>query len=153
MTQDPQPTPALEAAARRRRELREALVAFEDALSSPLRDHETWRRKVTEHLEGLMRAFEVHVDETERPGGLYDEMEETAPHLRAKASRLREEHAPIAADLGAAEASLAAPLEPDVDMEALRDDLQRMMGRIVRHRRHGSDLVWEAYAIDIGTAG
>jgi hypothetical protein len=35
----------------------------------------------------------------------------------------------------------------------VRDDLQRLMGRIVRHRQGGADLVWEAYAIDIGGAG
>ena len=27
------------------------------------------------------------------------------------------------------------------------------MGRIVRHRQHGADLVWDAYAIDIGDIG
>ena len=31
--------------------------------------------------------------------------------------------------------------------------LQRLMGQIVRHRQHGADLVWEAYAIDIGDIG
>ena len=45
MTNEAHVTPALEAAARRRRELREALVAFEDALASPIRDRETWRAR------------------------------------------------------------------------------------------------------------
>jgi hypothetical protein len=27
------------------------------------------------------------------------------------------------------------------------------MGRLVRHRQHGADLVWEAYELDIGGAG
>ena len=47
----------------------------------------------------------------------------------------------------------AAPFVAGTDLDALRDDVQRLMGRIVRHRQHGSDLVWEAYAIDIGGAG
>ena len=153
MSQDPQPTAALESAARRRRELREALVSFEGALSSPLRDRETWRRMVLERLDVLRAAFEVHVRETESEGGLYDEMAELAPHVSGKASRLREDHAPISGLIGDAYRGLAAPFPADADLDQLRDDLQRLMGRIVRHRQQGADLVWEAYAVDIGSAG
>ncbi len=153
MTNEPQPTPALEAAARRRRELRDALVAFEDAISSPVRDRETWRDEVAGHLEVLRQAFDDHVAETEHAGGLYDEMEQVAPHLAGKARRLREEHPQVAAALDGAAGRLASPLDPAADVDVLRDDLQRLMGRIVRHRQHGADLVWEAYAVDIGAAG
>jgi hypothetical protein len=31
-----------------------------------------------------------------------------------------------------------------------RDDLQRLLGRVVRHRQLGADLVWDAYNLDIG---
>ncbi len=153
MSLEAQRTAALEAAARRRRELREALIAFEEALSSPLRDRETWRRLVLERLDGLRIAFDVHVTETESEGGLYDEMAELAPHLSGKASRLREDHAPIAALIDDASRGLAMPFAADADMDVLRDDLQRLMGRIVRHRQQGADLVWEAYSVDIGGAG
>jgi hypothetical protein len=153
MTHEPQPTPALEVAARRRRELREALVAFEDAISSPIRDRVAWRAEVADALEALGHAFEDHVAATEAPGGLYDEMRETAPHLGAKARRLREEHPQITAALAAAVPRLGAPPADEADVETLRDDLQRLMGQIVRHRQHGADLVWEAYSIDIGDAG
>jgi hypothetical protein len=153
MTNEPQPTPALEAAARRRRELRDALVVFEDALASPIRDRETWRAEVADALEALVNAFEDHVGETESSGGLYEEMVETAPHLAAKASRLRDEHPQIAAALVDAGRRLGGTLVDEADVDAVRDDLQRLMGRIVRHRQHGADLVWEAYAVDIGAAG
>jgi hypothetical protein len=153
MNHQPQPSAALEAAARRRRELREALVALEAAISSPLRDRETWRRTVLERLDMLRAAFDEHVGETESEGGLYDEMAEIAPHLSGKARRLREDHAPIAGLLDDAYRQVAVPFPPDADLDQLRDDLQRLMGRIVRHRQQGADLVWEAYAIDIGSAG
>jgi hypothetical protein len=153
MTHEPAPTPALEAAARRRRELHDALVAFEDAISSPMRDREAWRGEAAAGLAALVHAFDDHVAETEAPGGLYDEMSEIAPHLGAKARRLREEHPLIAAALVEAGDRLAGPLEDEAAVDAVRDDLQRVMGRIVRHRQHGADLVWEAYAIDIGSAG
>jgi hypothetical protein len=153
MSSEPQPTPALEAAARRRRELREALVAFEDAISSPMRDREAWRAEVDDALVHLGHAFEDHVAETEAPGGLYEEMGDLAPHLASKARRLRDEHPQIAAGLVEAGGLVAGPLADEADIERVRDELQRLMGRIVRHRQHGADLVWEAYRIDIGGAG
>ena len=153
MTHEPQSSHALEAAARRRRELRDALFSFEEAISSPAADREAWRAGVADGLRGLAHAFADHVSETEGSGGLYEEMEDIAPHLSAKARRLRDEHPPITEALGTTAARLATPLAEDVDLDALRDDLQRLMGRIVRHRQHGADLVWAAYAVDIGGAG
>ena len=153
MTTEPQPTPALVAAARRRRELREALVAFEDAISSPFRDIDSWRGDVVERLEALQAAFAEHVEETERPGGLYDEMSQEASHVAARAGRLRADHPAITAALAGGRRRLDQPLASEADVDAVRDDLQRLMGRIVRHRQGGADLVWEAYAIDIGGAG
>jgi hypothetical protein len=153
MTQEPQPTPALEAAALRRRELREALIAFEGALASPVGDPATWRAEVADALEALGHAFEDHVTATEAVGGLYDEMGATSPHLNTKAKRLRGEHPEITAALVDAAARVAVPPADDAAADAIRADLQRLMGQIVRHRQHGADLVWEAYAIDIGDIG
>jgi hypothetical protein len=153
MTTEPQPTPALLAAARRRRELREALVAFEDAISSPFRDIESWRADVIDRLEGLQAAFADHVAETERKGGLYEEMSEEASHVAARAGRLRAEHPVITKALADSLARTNGPLDTEADVDALRDELERLMGRIIRHRQGGADLVWEAYAIDIGGAG
>jgi len=153
MTSEPHPTPALEVAARHRRELREALVAFEGALASPMGDRVTWHAEATDALESLGHAFEDHVAATEASGGLYDEVRDTAPHLRTKANRLREEHPAITAALIAASARLIAPPADEADADAARDELQRLMGQIVRHRQHGADLVWDAYAIDIGDIG
>lgn len=153
MTNEAHPTPALEAAALLRRELREALIAFEDALASPVRDRETWRAEVAEALESLDQAFEDHVTATEAPEGLYAEMRATSPHLGTKANRLRDEHPEITAALVEASARLAAPPADEADADAIRAVLQRLMGQIVRHRQHGADLVWAAYAIDIGDIG
>lgn len=148
-----QATQALEAAARRRRELRDALVAFEDAVASPIADSDRWREGVAARLAGLREAFAEHVAETEATGGLYDEMEEIAPHVHGKARRLREEHPPLTGAIADAAARFAAPFPVATDLDALRDDLQRLMGRLIRHRQHGADLVWAAYQLDIGGAG
>ena len=34
--------------------------------------------------------------------------------------------------------------------EVARDDINKVLGRIVRHRQRGADLVLEAYNLDIG---
>ncbi|HZL14490.1 MAG TPA: hypothetical protein VFC97_00105, partial [Verrucomicrobiae bacterium] len=148
-----QATQALEAAARRRRELRDALVALEDTVASSVHDSDRWRRLVAARIAELGVAFAEHVAETEAPGGLYDEMEEIAPNVQGKARRLREEHPRLTGAIADAEARFAAPFPEGTDLDALRDDLQRLMGRLVRHRQHGADLVWEAYELDIGGAG
>jgi chromosome segregation ATPase len=153
VNQEHQATQAVEAAARRRRELRDALVALEDAVASSVHDSEHWRRRVAERLEALREAFAEHVAETEAIGGLYDEMEEIAPHVQGKARRLREEHPPLSSAIADAAARFDAPFAETTDLDALRDDLQRLMGRFIRHRQHGADLVWEAYQLDIGGAG
>jgi hypothetical protein len=153
VNQEHQATQALEAAARRRRELREALVALEDAVASPARDSDHWRAGVGARLAALREAFAEHVAETEAAGGLYDEMEEIAPHVQGTARRLREEHPPLTSAIIDAVARFDAPFPEATDVDALRDELQRLMGRLVRHRQHGADLVWEAYQLDIGGAG
>jgi hypothetical protein len=153
VNEEHQATQALEAAARRRRELRDALVELENAVSSPALDAEHWRDGVAARLVALREAFAEHVAETEGPGGLYDEMEEIAPHVRAKARRLREEHTPLSSAVVDSQGRFAEPFPEGTDFDALRDDLQRLMGRFIRHRQHGADLVWEAYALDIGGAG
>ena len=153
MNQEHQATQALEAAAQRRRELRDALVALEHAISSPSQDTETWREGVAAQLAALGDAFAEHVAETEGAGGLYDEMEEIAPHVHGKARRLREEHPPLTQAIVDAAARFVGPFTEGTDLDAVRDDMQRLMGRVVRHRSHGADLVWAAYELDIGGAG
>jgi hypothetical protein len=111
-----------------------------------------WQARVRVALAELDEAFENHVVETEHPDGLYNEMERLASHLSGKAHRLRDEHPLIRASIAAERARMEVAL-PAEAIDQVRDDLERLMSRIVRHRQHGADLVWEAYAIDIGSAG
>lgn len=138
--------------ARRRADLHNALVAVENAISSPAVGREAdWAKDVLRQLEELARAIDEHVEVTERPEGLYDEISTKAPHLSTKIDRLREEH-PVLRDrtqelLTKLQTMAIGPAWP---LDEARDDLQRLLGQIVRHRQLGSDLVWEAYNLDIG---
>ena len=148
-------TPALEAARRRRQTLHDALVHLEQAISSPAAGRiPNWSGTVTKEMVSLRDAFDQHVIVTEKPGGLYEEIMERAPRLAGKLRRLQDEHPSVTQRIGVALARLeggevgeeGAPWP----LDRARDDLQRLLGSIVRHRQAGADLVWEAYNVDIG---
>jgi hypothetical protein len=145
-------SPTLAETARRRADLRDALVDVEQATSRPAVGREPeWTKGVVLRLEGLAHAIEEHVEITERPEGLYDEISTKAPHLATKIDRLREEH-PVLRDRTQALLTKLqkASIGPAWPLDEARDDVQRLLGQIVRHRQLGSDLVWEAYNLDIG---
>jgi hypothetical protein len=146
-------TPALQEAARRRRTLHEALVALEQAISSPAAGRiPDWTRRVTKEMTAVRDAWDEHIDGTEKPGGLYEEIVGMSPRLAGTVDRLRDEHPDITEAVGEMHArveqveigGLPWPLDD------ARDDLQRLIGRLIRHRQKGADLVWEAYNVDIG---
>jgi hypothetical protein len=88
---------------------------------------------------------------TERPQGLYEEIAQRAPRLAGKIERLREEHPELRDGTQQLIARLeTTPIGDLWELPAARDDLQRLLGRLVRHRQLGADLVWEAYNLDIG---
>jgi hypothetical protein len=145
-------TPTLAETARRRADLHQALVGVEKAISSPAVGREAdWSKEVVIQLQDLGHTIDEHVEVTERPEGLYDEISHRAPRLAIKIDRLRAEHP----ELRVATTTLISKLEvtPVADgwpLKAARDEIQRLLGRIVRHRQLGADLVWEAYNLDIG---
>lgn len=148
----PELSPTLAESARRRADLHEALVEVEVAISSAAVGREPeWAKSVLLKLQELGHSLDEHIEITERPQGLYDEIKMRTPHLATKVDRMREEH-PV---LRERTAELLTRLQDEGigdswPLEEARDDLQRLLGQIVRHRQLGSDLVWEAYNLDIG---
>ncbi len=147
-----EPTPTLAEAHRLRVDIHDALVAAEEALSGPASGRaEAWAREVVVALGRLRETIEDHIEVTERPRGLYDEILENAPRLAGAVERLRQEHPALRDATSEAIARLrTTPIGTTWSLEEARDDIQRLFGSIVRHRQHGADLVWEAYNLDIG---
>jgi hypothetical protein len=146
-------TPALGEARKRRQTLHDAIVHLEMAISSPAAGRAPdWSAQVEKDLIGVRDAFEQHVIVTEKPGGLYEEIMERAPRLAGTVKRLQDEHPTIAESVAALLERLdAGEVESDVwPPDTARNDLQRLIGAVVRHRQKGADLVWEAYNVDIG---
>ena len=153
MEPDEQLSSALDEARARRKTLHDALVHLEEAISSPAANRiPNWTATVLKEMIETRDAFDQHVFVTEKPDGLYDEILERAPRLTGNVRRLREEHPEIIASSH----ELIARLEQveigseEWPVDKARDDLQRFIGSVIRHRQRGADLVWEAYNVDIG---
>jgi len=156
-------TSALQAAKGQRLSLRRAIGGLEKTLTMTPATAEgdetgTWLDGLGGALTHLDEVFAIHVQVTEGAGGLYDEIVENAPRLANRVKRFRREHADIggAIQRGIAEAKVAAArlAEPEArdpgEVEALRDHAVRLLADLVRHRKRGLDLVYEAYHVDIG---
>jgi len=149
---EPEITPLLAEAKRRRADLHHALVDVEDAISGPAVGREAdWSGTVVEKLGIMRETIEEHIEVTESAGGLYDEIIAKAPRLSGAIDRLKREHPALRDSTSELISKLrTVPVGPLWPLDEARDDVQRLLGRIVRHRQHGADLVWEAYNLDIG---
>ena len=135
-----------------RAELHESLGAVDLALESPIGRGGLWRERVRAALAELAHDFADHIALTESPGGVYDRVQASSPRLRAGVKRLRSEHH----DFGDAINGYLAVLEHGgtlADLPVFREELTRLMGRLRRHRQAGSDLIYEAYDVDLGGSG
>ncbi len=153
MNEDRELSKALQQARQRRKTLHDTLVHLEEALSSPAAGRiADWTASVVKEIHDVREAFEQHIVVTEQEDGLYDEILERAPRLAGNVRRLREEHPGIKEAIGQTIARLEqVEIGSDAwSLEQARDDLQRFIGTVIKHRQRGADLVWEAYNVDIG---
>jgi predicted metal-dependent hydrolase len=143
---DPADSDAVRAAKRRRIELKRALSDVEVAAAAPAPDA-NWRNTLLESLEQLKSALEQHAEEVESAGGLLDEIVDVAPRLHKRVVQQRREHGMLI------DQTLAAitATRTGRDVGEVRAQVLDALIAIARHRQHGSDLVYDAYMIDIGT--
>ena len=140
----------LEELRRHRAELRDSMSALEDALAAPATvDHERWSLRVHAALLELSGDFRAHVDLTEGENGLYREVLTTAPRLSEAVAGLTREHGLVRDQVEKLLGRVTPPSEV-TDPERVRNLGTLLLGRLVRHRQRGSDLVFEAYEFDIG---
>src|SRR6266542_1100408 len=93
------PTRALEQAKGQRLSLRRAIDEFHDVLEAP---GASTAERLAPILDHLRVVFGVHVEVTESPGGLYEEILEIAPRLANKIARFRRAHVSITRAIGSA---------------------------------------------------
>lgn len=144
-------TAYLEQVRAHRAELRESVAAVDDALVD-LHERDDWIQRLHTALVELAHDFADHVDLTERPGGLYDTVRASESRLTAAVDRLTDDHVSLRSEIARVIGSLersSADHEPHV----VRDELSGLVQRLVRHRQRGGELVYEAFAVDLGGSG
>jgi hypothetical protein len=143
-------TAELDALRKRRAELRESMGGVERALAAAASGRAVvWGERVHEALQALADDWREHVVVTEGPGGLHESILSGALRLANPVRALADEHELIAADIAEAIAATDAPVG-ESDVEPIREQTMGLLGRLVRHRQRGADLIYEAYATDIG---
>jgi hypothetical protein len=137
------PVDKIRRAFRHRAELLAAIQGFQSALAGPW-GHPAWRHGVAAELRRLRAAFGTHIELTEGPDGLYAELLVDAPRLVHQVNHLGREHETMSAALDA----LARRV--DAEPEWVRGWGSELLRELSRHRQRGADLLYEAYATDIG---
>lgn len=137
--------PAVDAAKARRADLHSILIDLEEriAAAAPGRE-ETWTEDVRTELDRLAESFTEHVEATEGRDGLFELVRRRAPRLNHSCTRLTEDHATIVTELAAAVAAL------DQGVAQAREAVLSLLAHLARHRQQGADLIYEAYAVDLG---
>lgn len=134
----------------RRRALAEAMAELEQIVAGPA-SAGAWLDRVEVGMAELRAALDAHIEEVEAPGGLLAEIEHVAPGLAPQTEDLRRDHMALLGAWLRAEAGVRAAR--DAGHEALatvRRRIVTLIGRLTIHRQAGSDLVFEAYNVDIG---
>jgi hypothetical protein len=141
----------LRAVRAQRAELGESMRALDDAVALPLA-LPLWGRRVRAALTELAHDVEDHVALTESDGGLYADLAATAPRLASGIAGQLEDHRWF---VGEVERLLQARDDgiARADLAAHRDEITTLIHRLVKHRQRGSDLIYEAYEVDIGGSG
>lgn len=134
-----------------RAELADSVAAVLDALAGPLAVA-SWRERVHAAIVELAHDWRDHRALTEGDHGLYADVRESAPHLCGAADRLLAEHVEVSGQVRSVIERLEV-VGPIADVEAFREEVTALMGRLVRHRQRGSDLVYAAYSWDLGVSG
>jgi hypothetical protein len=167
MSDQPTAVNTLDEVRRRRAELRDAISQLEKALAAPSPGRsEEWRGQVRKRLDQLDADFTEHIVVTEGSGpgapaiagtagdGVYSDVVASAPRLARAVDQLRGDHELILKQLGHCRSLVAAVVAPggatEDAIDEIRDSATDLLFRLVRHRQRGSDLMWEAYASDIG---
>ena len=134
---------ALERVEPQRGRLSVALREYELAVLNPEPD---WAAKVPAALDALRGAFDEHVEFTEAPDGLFDEMlHDDSIQVTSEIDQLRRDHLAVSAAITRAGEAL---VHPPSDTEHLREVVASVARLVARHRRRGTQLLYDVYSVD-----
>ena len=134
-------------------DIRDAVLALEGAVAAPA-GGPGWVTGVGAALQRLADDLSAHATVEDGPGGLYRRVVADAPRLAGEVRRLRAEIDEISSFVTWLLAVVAAgPIAQGVDWRLdVREDVNVILGKLIRHRQSDADLIYEAYTVDVGEA-
>ncbi|MCP4963751.1 MAG: hypothetical protein GY926_00770 [bacterium] len=137
---------SLASVVRQRSQLGDAMQRVEEAAAAPAA-RESWAADLSEQLRKLETAFDQHIIEVQSPTGILNQVVDQAPRLQNAAEHLKREDDRIAKSIDDVIAAATGSGDLVVD---LRESVMEVLVDLSRHRQQGADLLYEAYAVDIG---
>jgi signal transduction histidine kinase len=138
---------SLAKAVRQRSQLGDAMQRVEEAAAAPAAK-ESWAEDLSERLRQLETAFDQHIIEAQSPTGILNQVVDQAPRLQNATEHLKREDDRIAQTIDdLIETAAAGSADVVID---LRESVMEVLVDLARHRQQGADLLYEAYAVDIG---
>jgi hypothetical protein len=121
-------------------------MALRDYQLAVLNPEAEWAAKVPRALDALNGAFEEHVEFTEAPLGLFDEMlHDDTIEVSSEIDQLRRDHLAVAAAIARAGEAL---VHPPSEEDHLREVVASVARLVARHRRRGTQLLYDVYSVD-----
>lgn len=142
-------TPQLADVRRRRRELLAASQEVERALAVPAGRATDWSDLVASALVRLRAILEDHVERTEAEEGLFTQITGEEPRLEKLVAKMREEHDHLMELVTRLLARVRGAVPDADDVKEIREDGLELVTLVSRHRQRGSDLLYEAYSLDL----
>lgn len=132
----------------RRERLFEATRALREHAHAPVGSADGWRTELGTAVDVLAEVLDAHIAGTEAQDGFFEELvRESEGRLSAAVRRLGREHERSQVMLDELRAAIEAMAGP-ADLRQLADEL---FAQLEAHRHRGSDLLWQAYGVEIGT--
>lgn len=129
-----------------------AIQNLEQALASASFDREdAWGQQITESLTALQMALRETRETADAKGGLFEELVQNFPHLQGRAKRLRKNYEALQELVESARSTIgekSASTSDDVDR--VREELARLLAKIRHTQAAETELLFEAYHVDIG---
>ncbi len=139
---------SLAGVARQRSQLSEAMQEVESATAAPAA-RESWALDLLTRLRELEIAFKEHINDVQSPDGLLDGIVDQAPRLQRAVENRKLEHARLAESIEEVIEKAAGEGTVDIVVD-MRESAMDLIVDLSRHRQQGADLIYDAYAVDIG---
>ena len=128
--------------------LRDAAERFHMAVADVTNDPDVWILAVGGALAGLGAAWQEHVEFTEAPDGLFDELLDDSVEVAPEIDHLRRDHEALVAAMARARELLVSPTAGPDDTKLLQS-LAGIAKLVEHHRRRGADLLYRVYSVDV----